>query len=184
VVVPFVSGSSMARMLRAADSIGYRPRVIDLETGEHATDVSGSVMPAELYEGTRALVMSRIGEVAAGRPLDPVAEQAVVTVERATGRSIDRSGRATSGELSNILLVADLVAIMCAALRTAGPDPTGSELVAAIERIDLMPSASCGAITFRAGEHWGCRQMRAVEWRSGAWRVISEYAPVVPADLD
>ena len=127
-------------------------------------------MPAEIYEGTQALVMSRIGEVAAGGTLEPVAEQAVVAVERATRRSIARSGRATSGELSNILLVADLVAILCTALRAAAPDPSPDQLVAAIEQIDSMPSASGGAISFGEGRHWGCRQMRAVEWRSGGWR--------------
>jgi ABC-type branched-subunit amino acid transport system substrate-binding protein len=184
VIVPFVSGSSMARMLRAATATGYRPRIVDLETGEHATDVSGSVMPAEIYEGTPALVMSRIGEVAAGRPLAPVAEQAVAAVERATGRSIARSGRATSGELSNVLLVADLVAILCTALRAAAPDPTREQLVAAIEQIDSMPSASGGAITFRPHEHWGCREMRAIEWRSGGWRAVSAYTPITPAAAD
>ena len=44
-VMPFVSGSSMARLLRALADLGHRPTVVDLETGEHATDVSGSVMP-------------------------------------------------------------------------------------------------------------------------------------------
>jgi len=184
VVVPFVSGSSMARMLRAADAAGYRPRVVDLETGEHATDVSGSVMPAEIYDGTQALVMSRIGEVAASGGLEPVAEQALAAVERATRCSIARSGRATSGELSNILLVADLVAILCTALRAAAPDPTRGQLVAAIEQIDSMPSASGGAITFRPHEHWGCREMRAIEWRSGAWRAVSGYTPITPAPAD
>ncbi len=116
-VMPFVSGSSLARMLRAADAIGDPPRVVDLETGEHATDVSGSVMPAELYEGTPAIVMSRVGELAAGRPFDAGAERAVAAVERATGRSIARTGRESSGELSNILLVGDLVAVLCSGLQ-------------------------------------------------------------------
>ena len=120
----------------------------------------------------------------AGRPLEPVAEQAVAAVELATGRRIARSGRATSGELSNNLLVADLVAILCAALRAAAPDPTRDELVAAIEQIDSMPGASGGAITFRPREHWGCREMRAIEWRSGEWRSVSAYAPITPAAAD
>ena len=117
VVLPFVSGSSLARLLRALAELEHHAVVVDLETGEHATDVSGSVMPAALYEGTQALVMSRVGEVAAGRPLDATAERAVVAVESATGRAIARSGRDSSGELSNILLVADLVAVLCTALR-------------------------------------------------------------------
>jgi hypothetical protein len=177
VVMPFVSGSSMARLLRALADLGHRPTIVDLETGEHATDVSGSVMPP-LYEGTQALVMSRVGEVAGGRPFDAIADRAVATVEAATGRTIARSGRDSSGELSNILLVADLVAILCRALREIDGVVDREQLVAAIERIDAMPSASGGALTFRPGEHWGCRELRRVEWRAGAWRVLSEYQQI------
>ena len=152
--------------------------MVDLETGEHATDVSGSVMPVALYEGTEALVMSRVGEVAAGRALDAAAERAVTAVESATGRAIARSGRDSSGELSNILLVADLIAVLCTGLRGIEGDITRQSLVDAIERIEMMPSASGGRLTFLPGEHWGCRELRRVEWRDGAWRVASDYEPI------
>ncbi len=177
VVMPFVSGSSLARLLRALADLDHHPAIVDLETGEHATDVSGSVMPA-LYEGTQALVMSRVGEVAAGRPFDGYADRAVTTVEAATGRTIARTGRDSSGELSNILLVADLVAILCTALRDIGSEPSRESLIAAIERIDSMPSATGGRLTFGPGEHWGCRELRRIEWRDGAWRVLSDYQPL------
>jgi hypothetical protein len=177
VVMPFVSGSSMARLLRALADLDHQLVVVDLETGEHATDVSGSVMPS-LYEGTQALVMSRVGEVAAGLPFDSHADRAVAAVEAATGRTIARSGRDSSGELSNILLVADLVAILCTALRNVTGDVTRDSLVAGVERIDSMPSATGGRLTFRPGEHWGCRELRHVEWRDRAWRVLSDYRPV------
>lgn len=177
VVMPFVSGSSMARLLRVLADLDHHPTIVDLETGEHATDVSGSVMP-DLYEGTQALVMSRVGEVAARRPFDPHAERAVATVEAATGRTIARTGRDSSGELSNILLVADLVAILCAALRTVAGAVDRDSLVAALERIDSMPSASGGDLTFKPGEHWGCRELRRIEWRQRAWRVLSDYQPL------
>jgi hypothetical protein len=178
VVLPFVSGSSLARLLRALAELEHHAAVVDLETGEHATDVSGSVMPAALYEGTQALVMSRVGEVAAGQPLDAAAERAVVAVESATGRSIARSGRDSSGELSNILLVADLVAVLCTALCKVGRDIGRESLVAAIEQIDSMPSASGGRLTYSPGEHWGCRELRRIEWRDGLWRVVSDYQPI------
>ena len=178
VVLPFVSGSSLARLLRALAELEHHAVVVDLETGEHATDVSGSVMPAALYDGTPALVMSRVGEVAAGRPLDATAERAVVAVESATGRAVARSGRDSSGELSNILLVADLVAVLCTALRKVDGDIGRESLVAAIEQIDSMPSASGGRLTYRPGEHWGCRELRRIEWRDGLWRVVSDYQPI------
>lgn len=177
-VLPFVSGSSLARLLRALAELEHHAVVVDLETGEHATDVSGSVMPAALYEGTQALVMSRVGEVAAGQPLDAIAERAVVAVESATGRAIARSGRDSSGELSNILLVADLVAVLCTALHNVDGDIGRESLVAGIEQIDAMPSASGGRLTFRPGEHWGCRELRQIEWREGLWRVVSDYQPI------
>jgi hypothetical protein len=175
VVLPFVSGSSLARLLNALVELDHSAAVVDLETGEHATDVSGSVMPAALYEGTQALVMSRVGEVAAGRPFDATAQRAVAAVESATRRTIARSGRDSSGELSNILLVADLVAVLSTALRGIEGDITRPSLVTAIERIDAMESASGGCLAFRSGEHWGCRELRQVEWRDGAWRVTSDY---------
>jgi hypothetical protein len=178
VVLPFVSGSSLARLLRALAELEHDAVVVDLETGEHATDVSGSVMPGALYEGTQALVVSRVGEVAAGQPLDSTAERAVVAVESATGRAIARSGRESSGELSNILLVADLVAVLCTALRKLDRDIGRESLVAAIEQIDAVPSASGGRLTFRRGEHWGCRELRRIEWRDGLWRVVSDYQPI------
>ncbi len=125
--------------------------------------------------------MSRIGELAAGRPFDPVAEQAVAAVERATGASIARTGRESSGELSNILLVADLVAVLCSGCGRPARTSTRESLVARDRAIESMPSASGGRLTFGPGEHWGCREMRGIEWRSGAWRVVSDYAPIVAA---
>ena len=182
IVMPFVSGSSLAGFLRAADEIDFRPEVLDLETGEHATDVSASVMPGRIYEGTSALVMSRIGELAAGRPLDERAEEAIRVVEQARGVPISRSGRESSGALSNILLVSDLVRILFIALRDLGGSVDRLGLVAALERIGNLPSASGGRITFGPGEHWGCREMREVVWREGAWRVVGDYAPIVSAE--
>jgi hypothetical protein len=184
-VMPFVSGSSMARMLGALEALGSEARVLDLETGEHVTDVSGSMMPSSIYEGTPALAMSRVGEVAAGRDLDPVAERAVRAVEQGTRRSILRTGRESSGELSNVLMISDVVRIMVSGLRAAGS--AGADRIAltsAIERISQMPSASGGRISYRAGEHWGCRQMREIVWSEGAWRVVGEYGPIFVSPVD
>jgi hypothetical protein len=172
-----VSGSSMARMLRSLAGAGSPARVLDLETGEHVTDVSGSVMPQALYEGTPALAMSRVGEVAAGLAFDPVAERAVAAVERRAGRTIARTGRNSSGELSNILMIADVVGVLVSGLANVGSaDVSRQALVRGIEAITQMASASGGTLTYRAGEHWGCRQMREIVWRDGAWRVVGGYS--------
>jgi hypothetical protein len=179
-ILPFVSGSSLVQMLTNASNIGYRPRILDLETGEHATDVTASLMPPHIYDGTNALVMNRVGENAAGRLLDPLAEQTVADFERFTGRTLERSGRATSGELSNLLIARDLAALMLTGIRNAGREVTRESLVDGLERIEDLPSASGGRITFRRGEHWGFHEMRGVQWSAveGTWVVRSEYEPV------
>lgn len=172
-VMPFVSGSSLARLLHAAQHLGHRPTVLDLETGEHATDVSGSAMPPAIYEGTSALVMSRVGEVAAGRPLDGLAADALAAVEAATGVALEPTGRASSGAMSNVLLVRDLVHLAIGALRAGATDRAG--FVGALERMRDVASATGGRISFGPGEHWGCREMREVVFRDGLWRAVGEY---------
>jgi hypothetical protein len=180
-VMPFVSGSSLARLLRELDSLGRRPTILELETGEHVTDVSGSVMPTEMYEGTSAIAMSRVGEVAAGSRLAPIAADVLDRYARATGTSLEPMGRGSSGALSNLLMVTDVVRVLFAGLRAAGGDVDRDSLVRAIETIEELPSASGGRITYRRGEHWGCREMREITWSEGAWRVVGEYAPMTTA---
>lgn len=180
-IMPFVSGSSLAGLLQAAARMEYRPTLLELETGEHATDVSGSAMPSDIYDGTSALVMTRVGELAAGRPLDADAEQAIRAVEDATGQQLPRRGRASSGAVSNVLLVADLVRILFTGLRDLGPAPTRLDLVESLQRITDLPSASGGRMTFRPNAQWGCREMREIVWRDGEWRVVGEYAPLAPS---
>lgn len=176
-VMPFVSGSSLAAMLAAAERIGFAPTILDLETGEHATDVSGSAMPPAIYEGTSALVMTRVGELAAGIPLDPRADEAISAVEAASGVALDRTGRATSGVVSNILLVRDLTHLALEAMRVAGDDRDG--FVDALERMRGVHSAAGGRLSFGPDEHWGCREMREVVFRGGRWRVVGDYQPVI-----
>lgn len=177
-VMPFVSGSSLAGMLRVADRIGFRPTILDLETGEHATDVSGAAMPPSIYEGTSALVMTRVGELAAGRPLDAYADEAIGVVEAATQRELGRSGRDSSGTISNVLLVRDLARLSIEALRRAGPGVDRARFVESMHGFRDVASASGGRVSFGPDEHWGCREMREVVWTEGQWKVVGDYAPV------
>ena len=57
---------------------------------------------------------------------------------------------------------------------------TREALVAGLEQIEHAPSASGGRITFRAGEHWGLREMREIVWSAadGTWSVRSDYEPL------
>lgn len=182
IVLPFVSGSSLIELLKASEERGYRPRVVDLETGEHTTEVTAALMPPAIYDGTPALTMNRVGEGRVGegdggRGFAAEAEAALRDHEAHTGRRLTPSDPATSGELSNVLIVRDLVTMVLEGLRRAGPAVTRDSFVAALESIEAMPIASGGDVTFTADEHWAIHQARAIRWDASAsrWRVESEF---------
>jgi hypothetical protein len=176
VVFPFVGGSSWIATLRHAAAAGYRPHIIELETGEHTNDVAARRFPPELYDGTVALTMSRAGEVTGGFPIGTETQRCLDAFERATGRGLDPSGPAVSGELSNALLGWDLTLLLVEGLRHAGP----AGLVDGLEQIREQPIASGGNVTFEPGAHWGIRQVRTIQWRAdpGMWVATSPFRPI------
>lgn len=180
VLLPFVSGSSLVELLGTSSALGHHLTVVDLETGEHATDVTASLMPPAIYDGTVALALNRVGEAAAGRSLTPRTEEALADHEAATGRRLAASGRGSSGELSNVLLTADLVDLLLAALGHVDGATTASAVVAGFESIADRPSASGGDITFAPGSHWGFRNGRTIQWSAaaGAWVAVDDYQPL------
>jgi hypothetical protein len=180
VVFPFVGGSSWIATLRHAAEAGYRPHIIELETGEHTNDVAARRFPPDLYDGTVALTMSRSGEVAGGFRLGTETERGLDAFARATGRRLDPGGPAVSGELSNTLLTWDLVLLLVEGLRLAGGHATRARLIDGLERIRGQPMASGGDVTFEPGAHWGIRQVRTIEWRAdpGMWVATSPFRPV------
>ena len=180
VVFPFVGGSSWIATLRHAAAAGYRPHIVELETGEHTNDVTARRFPPDLYEGTVALTMSRGGEVAGGFPLGGEAERCLDSLERATGRRLDPDGPAVSGELSNTLLSWDLMLLLVEGLRLAGGDAAPARLIDGLERIHGQPIASGGDVSFAPGTHWGIRQVRTIEWRArrGMWVATSPFRAI------
>jgi hypothetical protein len=176
-VLGFVGGSSWINTLRTSAAIGYRPHLVDLETGEHTNDVTARYFPPELYDGTLAMTMSRVGDAAAGRPLASATERALATYEAWSGRTLARTAPVTSGELSNVLISSDLVTVLVEGLRRAGPDPQPAALVAGLEQLDRMPMASGADATFRPGEHWGFRAARTVRWDAArcAWTAVTGF---------
>ena len=173
VVFPFVGGSSWIATLRNAADAGYRPHIIELETGEHTNDVAARRFPPELYDGTVALTMSRGGEVAGGFALGTETQRCLDAFERATGRRLDPDGPAVSGELSNALLCWDLTRLLVEGLRHAGR----AGLVDGLEHIRGLPMASGGDVSFEPGAHWGIRQVRTIEWQAhrGMWIATSPF---------
>lgn len=179
VVLPFVSGSSLARFLAACHGIGYVPTILDLETGEHTTDITAHLVPASIYHGTRALAMSRVGEAPAGLELQPETAAAIEAFADHTGRWLEPGDPATSGELTNLLLVSDLVRMLLSGLANA-PSPTSAGVVAGLERIQRLPLASGGDASFSPDEHWGIREVREVRWDAEArcWVAVSDFFPL------
>ena len=180
-VLGFVGGSSWIYTLQAAAKVDYRPHLVDLETGEHTNDVTARFFPPELYDGTLALTMSRVGDAAAGRPLAPETERALAAYEAWSGRPIVRTAPVTSGELSNVLISSDLVTLLVEGLRRAGPDLSPAALVAGLEQLSGVPMASGADVTFRPGEHWGFRSARTVRWdaASCAWTAVTGFDWVI-----
>lgn len=162
-LIPFVSGSSLIALLEACIEIGYRPGVVDLETGEHTTDITAHLLPSEIYDGTHALAMSRVGEIPAGRELADESRQALDDFELHTGRRLDPVATATSGEVTNLFLVSDLVRLLVHGL-AAADGSAREDLVRGLERVRDLPLASGGNASFAPAEHWAIRQAREVVW--------------------
>ncbi len=178
-VLGFVGGSSWINTLRACAARGYRPALVDLETGEHTNDVTARFHPPDVYDGTVALTFSRVGDVAAGWPLAPTTEAAIADYERFTGSTVAREAPVRSGEWSNLLITADVVTLLVAGLERAGPDPTRDALVAGLERIRDLPMATGADVSFTRTEHWGFRGARTVRWDASraSWAALSDFEP-------
>jgi len=134
-------------------------------------------LPPELYDGTLALTMSRVGDLAAGRPLSAETGAALEAYERWSGRPAATVATMTSGEWSNVLITSDLVTLLVEGLRCAGPDPEPAALVAGLEQLRSVPMASGADVTFGRGEHWGFRAARTIRWDAdrGAWTAVTDF---------
>lgn len=172
----FVGGSSWINTLRACAARGYAPHIVDLETGEHTNDVTARFHPPDLYHGTFALTMSRVGDLAAGEPLAAPTERALAAYEASTGERVRREQPVTTGAWSNLLITADLVDLLLTGLEAAGPDPSPAALVAGLEQVRARPMASGADVTFRRGEHWGFRAGRTIRWDASRSTWVAESA--------
>ncbi len=176
-VLPFVSGSSLIQLLAALAGRGARPTVVDLETGEHTADVTAHFAPAEIYDGTRALTMNRVGEAASSTGLHPLSVEVLEAFEAYSGRHLERTGWRSSGELTNVFIVHDLLALLAAGLRAAASPLDRSSLVAGLESVGHLTLAGGGDARFAAGEHWAIRQARPVRWSATAdrWEAVDDF---------
>ena len=132
-ILPFVSGSSLVQMLarlrHRLPASHPRPRDRRARHRRHRQPHA-----AAIYDGTQALVMNRDRRDPRRATTRP-ARRADRRRLRALRRPHERSGRATSGELSNVLIVADLAAPVRRDPQRPR-DVTRESLVDGLERIE------------------------------------------------
>jgi hypothetical protein len=178
VVLPLVGGSSAVNMYSFAEGQGYRPIYLDMDYSEHTTDVAAKTNPAEQYDGTVAMTVTRIGEQAGGVD-NPSAEACLANYERYAGVDISREPP-ESGEFSSILRTCDLFMILLAGLHGAADDLTPESFVAALEtagEIELVGSANG---SFSAEDHSLVDQYRTIQWDAACpcWRAQTDFVPM------
>lgn len=161
--VLLVGTSSVSNFMHFAESQNYRPAYRSMEWASHIGDVASGSLPQEQYDGTLAMTVSRVGEIAAGLPVNAEAEACVSNYERFSGTDIPRSSPETA-EWAQILYTCDLMSVLLAGLQGAGDDLTRESLVASLESLKGFPLAAWGDLTFGPGDHAGVQQFRTVEW--------------------
>lgn len=161
--VLLVGTSSVSNFMHFAESQNYRPAYRSMEWASHIGDVASGSLPQEQYDGTLAMTVSRVGEIAAGLPVNAEAEACVSNYERFSGIDIARSSPETA-EWAQILYTCDLMSVLLAGLQGAGDDLTRESLVASLESLQGFPLAAWGDLTFGPGNHAGVQQFRTVEW--------------------
>ncbi|HRE00556.1 MAG TPA: ABC transporter substrate-binding protein [Ilumatobacteraceae bacterium] len=182
VVLPLVGGSSAVNMYNFAEAQDFHPEYYDLDTAEHTTDVAARTNPTSQYDGTTAMTMTRIGELAGG--VDNSGREAcMANYERYAAQDLSREPP-ESGELSSILRTCDLFAVLLAGLHGAAADLTRENFVTALENsgeIELVGSANG---SFSATDHSLIDEYRSIQWDAACpcWRAISDFQKVSVID--
>jgi hypothetical protein len=161
--VLLVGTSSVSNFMHFAQSQNYRPAYRSMEWASHIGDVASGSLPQEQYDGTIAMTVSRVGEIAAG--MQPNAETAacISNYERFSGVDIARTSPETA-QWAQILYTCDLMSVLLAGLQGAGDDLSQESLVSSLESLEGFPLAAWGDLTYGPGNHAGVQQFRTVEW--------------------
>ena len=174
-----VGGSSSINFMSFADRQGYEPDYIDLDYGEHTTDVAAGPNPESQYEGVPAMTITRIGGLAADEELTPEQEACAESFERFSGEDLVLEPPET-GELSNVFLTCDLLELLRIGLEGAGEDQSAEAFVAALEQIDDLALASSGNLGFSAEDHSGVDAYRTIVWSEDCpcWIAEGDFQPM------
>ena len=176
--LPLVGGSSAANMYGFAKGQDYRPVWLDMDYSEHTTDVAAKTNPAEQYDGTLAMTVTRVGERASGMD-NPGAEACLANYERYAAVDIEREGIET-GEYSSILRTCDLFAVLLAGLQGAADDMTKENFVTALENAGTIELVGSGNGSFTAEDHSFIDEYRTIQWDAACpcWKALSDFTPM------
>ena len=182
VVLPLIGGSSTTNMFGFAEKQDYHPVYLDDDFSEGTTDVAAKVNPAEQYDGTVAMTVTRIGEQAGGVD-NPAAEACLANYERYAGEDISREPP-ESGEYASILRTCDLFTILLAGLTGAANDLTPDGLVAALETAGELELVGSANGTFSADDHSLVDEYRTIRWDASCpcWRAETDFVPMAIGD--
>ena len=161
--VLLVGTSSVLNFMSFAESQNYRPAYRSMEWASQIGDVASGSLPQEQYDGTLAMTVSRVGEIAAGIPPSAGTQACISNYERFSGQDIARTYPETA-EWAQILYTCDLLSVLLAGLQGAGDNLTQESLVSALEDLDGFPLAAWGDLTYGPGDHSGAQQFRTIEW--------------------
>ena len=161
--VLLVGTSSVSNFMHFAESQGYRPAYRSMEWASQIGDVASGSLNQDQYDGTLAMTVSRVGEIAAGMTLNAETEACISNYERFSGTDIAAVSPETA-EWTQILYTCDLMSVLLAGLQGAGDDLTRESLVASLESLDGLPLAAWGDLTFGSDDHAGVQQFRTIEW--------------------
>lgn len=177
----FVGTSSSINVMTFAERQNYAPTYLDLDFGGHIGDVASDALPDAQYDGTMAMAISRVGEIAAGEEPPEAAAECLQNYRGFSGKDIELESPET-GEMVNILYTCDLASILYAGLDGAGEDLDGPSLVAALEKIEDLEMAAWGSVSFSAEDHSGVDEQRTIEWTAGCacWTARSDFEPLLP----
>jgi hypothetical protein len=163
-LLPMMGGSSEINSLGYAAKQHYNIKVVDFDYGNHVTDVAAGAFPASLYNNTPALTFTQVGSKAAGDAETAPEKTCLDNYNTFSGANIQPQSPDPSGEFQNLLWTCDMANVVLKGLQNAGNDVTAASFIAGLEKIQNMPSAGGGNVSFSSTDHWGVHQLRAVKW--------------------
>ena len=165
-----------------AKSQGYHPQYITTDFNLMTADSTGSLAPADQFDGMRAMTGRRDGEGVDGTKEDAQQEACLANYERYSGHQIPRhkANTADTLEYRMTLTTCDEANALLQGLKLAGRDLTPASFIKALESITGLQQNAYAPATFKAGKHDGADQQRTLLAKSSCscWAAITPLGPL------